>query len=280
MSIPQLAEEYLSEREASPHYRWFLRRIASLLHDAGLATAGDFTPCSINAWLGALRGDLSATTRGNYRRGALVLWHYASSRGLADHPNGRVKRVKQSRKAPVAWSMDELAGLLDRCRSLDGHLRNSGCPAKLFWTAWVLAGYELGIRRSDLHNLRADQVRGNRVYIVQNKTGVPVGKQVSEECASLLHQLIDRGDGKTVFRWAIGTKWLGVHFTRLVKAAGLRGSIKYLRRSGATHCEIARPGSAGRFLGQLTPGLAYRFYVDPALASGDMPTPPLIGRKG
>lgn len=124
MSIPQLTEEYLSEREASPHYRWFLRRIARLLHDAGLATAGDFTPCSINAWLGDLR-DLSATTRGNYRRGALVLWHYASSRGLTEHPTRRVMRVKQSRKPPVAWSMDELARLLDRgCEA-----RSSTCGA-------------------------------------------------------------------------------------------------------------------------------------------------------
>ena len=271
----QLADEYLSEREASPHYRWFLKRIARQLESAGIEQPYQFDASSVNRWLSGLH-DLGPTTRANFRRGALVLWHYAARRELVAYPSDRVMKVKPQQKIPVAWSMDELNGLLAHCRKLDGVFKVSQCPRSLFFSAFVLAGYELGIRRTDLHELRADQVKGNRVFIVQNKTGVPVGKIVSPECASLLRQMIEIGDGKTVFRWALGVKWLGKHFQKVVKGAGTGGTIKFLRRSGATHCEIEQPGSAGRFLGQLTPGLAQRFYVDPTLLAETQPRPPSI----
>lgn len=279
MKLTQLADQYLSEREASAHYRWFLRRIARQLEEAGIRQPKDFNDASVNRWLGNLR-DLGPTTRANLRRGCLVLWHYATRLGLAAHPSERLVKVKPLAKPPVAWSLEELNGLLAHCRKLPGNLRVSGCPRSLFFTAFILAGYELGVRRSDLHNLRADQVRGNRVFVVQNKTGVPIGKVVSPECAALLAKLIKLGDGKTVFRWALGQKWLTANFREVVKGAGLSGTIKYLRRSGATHCEIEQPGSAGRFLGQLTPGLALRFYVDPTLAAASMPRPPALNAEG
>jgi hypothetical protein len=275
MTTRKLVEQYLSEREASTHYGWFLRRIAQHLSVSGIARPKDFSATSMNHWLSGLR-DLNPTTRANWRRGALVLWHYAHRLGLVEHPSNRVQKIKCSAKPPVAWSLDEFQHLLAHCRQLKGNFKVSGCPQSLFFCAFMLAGYELGIRRSDLHNLRADQVRGNRVYVVQNKTGVPIGKVVTPRCAELLHQMIESGDGKTVFRWAIGTKWLNTHFGKVVKGAGLRGTIKFLRRTGATHCEIKNPGSAGRFLGQLTPGLAYRFYCDPALLAETQPRPPLV----
>jgi len=269
-----IADSYLSSRRCSADYAQALHRVARSMHEGGIADPSALNDDSFNRWLGSLGQSL--TTVSNYRRMGLTLWRHAARKQLARHHTDEVMKVKPRPAPPVAWSMDELQKLLATCRSLPGEFRNSGCPRALFFTALVLAGYELGVRKGDLHNLRADQVRGNRVFIVQNKTGIPIGKIVSQECADLLHQLIRLGDGKTVFRWALGRKWLFLNFRDVVKRAGLSGSMKYLRRSGATHCEIAHPGSAGKFLGHLSPGLAQRFYLDPTLLAEVQPRPPAI----
>lgn len=274
MTIPQLAEKYLSEREHSRVYALLLRRVARSLGQAGIAVPSAFSPDSFNRWLASL--PFSPTTRGNYRRSALTLWKFAARLGLGDNVGEGIIRVKHSANPPIAWSMDELRRLVSHCQNLRGTLK-SGCPKSTFWTAFVLAGYELGIRRGDLHQLKCSQVRGNRVFVVQNKTGVPIGKIVTNELAVLLSELRKRGDGKTVFKWALSSdKWVHAGFKDVVKGAGLTGSIRYLRRSGATHCEIHCPGSAGRFLGHLSPGLAQRFYLDPTLMAETQPRPPGI----
>lgn len=104
MTTVELADQYLSERETSAHYKWFLRRIARQLESAGVRQADEFCETSVNAWLQGLH-DLSSTTRANMRRGALVLWHYAASQGLTDHPTQRLMKVKQKLRPPVAsWS--------------------------------------------------------------------------------------------------------------------------------------------------------------------------------
>lgn len=272
--MQQTVEHYLSSRQCSSDYAQALRRVARSLQQHGLANPSAFSEASFNRWLKSL--DQSPTTVSNYRRMGMTIWKHAARQKLVDDPSGDLLKVKPRVSPPIAWSMDELQRLLRTCRGLDGHFKISGCPRWLFFTAMVLAGYELGVRKGDLHNLRVDQVRGQRVHIVQNKTGIVVGKIISQECSGLLQQLIALGDGKTVFRWALGRKWLYLNFRQVVKQAGLTGSLKYLRRSGATHCEIAHPGSAGKFLGHLSPGLAAKYYLDPTLLAETQPRPPAI----
>jgi integrase len=273
MRTSELAEKYLSEREASGHYQWFLRRIAQQLEVAGVRRPTDFEPSLINRWLAGLH-DLSATTRSNYRRGALVLWHHAHRLGHVAHPSDRVVRVKQSLKPPIAWSADELSRLMDTALGLSGEFKVSGCPKALFWSAFVRIGYETGLRPSDLHNLQASQFRGNRLFVTHRKTGAAQGKVVSVESVQLARQLIERGDHKTVFRWAVAWKWLHINFRKLADEAGVSGSIKFLRRTGATFCEASQPGSAKKFLGHLSDGLAMKYYIDQTLLPDSSPSPP------
>ena len=232
------------------------------------------TDSSFNRWLAGLPQD--ATTRSNYSRMGLTLWRYAADRELTQHYPKRVVRVKPRPRPPVAWSMDELASLVDAARSLTHKFKRSRCPAAVFFEAYIRTGFETGIRFSDLLSLRCEQLRGERLWVTPNKTGVPVPKVISGECAAALRNLNVLGDGETFFRWAIAKKQLRAHFRALCKRAGVRGTPKFLRRSGATHCEIKQPGSAGEFLGHLSPGLALRFYVDRTLVAERCPAPPPI----
>lgn len=268
-----LASSYCLEREVSADYRQALHRVARSMEAAGI-TPSMLEDSVINRWLASLVQ--SPTTRSNYRRMALTLWRYAIDTKVAAHHIGRVAKVKVRHKPPIAWSLDELNRLIAAARQLTYRFR-SGCPSSLYFEAFIRTGYETGLRFSDILRLRCDQLRDNRLFVVQNKTGQPLAKILSAECVECLRQLSVLGDGETFFVWALNHRWLRIHFRRLCHAAGVSGTPKWLRRSGATAVEAVSPGSAGKFLGHLSPGLANRFYVDPTLLPNACPTPPPIG---
>lgn len=268
----RLASLYCDERNVTPDYRTALHRVARSMHAAGV-TPSTLEDSLFNRWLASLAQ--SPTTRSNYRRMGLTLWRFACDLKLAEHYPRRVVRVKARPKPPVAWTMKDMESLLAAARSATYRFKRSRCPASNFFTAWLLAGYETGLRFSDLLALQCHQLRQDRLYVVQNKTGQPVPKLLSQECVGALRRLEQLGDGKTFFRWAIAKKQLRAHFNKLCRPVA-EGTPKWLRRTGATHCEIEKPGSAGRFLGQLTPGLAYKYYVDRTQLSLECPCPPPI----
>lgn len=245
-----------------------------------MATSG-ITPSTVNdssfnQWLDSVHR--SPTTRSNYRRMGLTLWRAALDAGLTQQCIGRVKRVKAPLPPPVAWSHEELGRLLGHIGALKGEFL-SGCKERTFWRAWVLLGYESGMRFRDIHDLRASSLRGSRLTILQHKTKQPIGKRLSDDCVAALHDMIARSDDGTIFKWALSRRWVMVKFAGVVSGAGLQGSTKWLRRSGATHVELAHPGSASRFLGHLSPGLAQKHYLDPSLLALTTPVPPPITRS-
>lgn len=269
----EIASCYCDERTVTPGYREALHRVARSMKAAGI-TPLTLTDATCNRWLASL--GQSPTTRSNYRRMAVTLWKHAADLGLTEHYPKRVVRVKPRVRPPVAWTMGEMSALIHATRTMRGKFKRSRCPMELFFRAWVRVGYETGLRFSDLLSLQCRQLQGDRLYITQNKTGVPVPKRMSAECVQDLNKLASIGDGKAFFAWAICKKQLREHFGVLCRNAGVEGTPKWLRRTGATHCEIQQPGSAGRFLGQLSPGLAYRFYVDRTQVAQEVVSPPAI----
>jgi integrase len=267
---------YLSTHDLSADYSQALRRVAGSMAAAGIAPS-NIDSSRFNAWLGSL--PTGRTTRSNYCRMGKTLWAFAARKKLSPPLPDDILRIKPDVKPPVAWTSDELARLTETAARLTGRFRSSNCPQSLFWQAWVLIGYETGVRMSDLHNLRANQLRGRRLYVTHHKTGIPQGKILSENAVALARKLIELGDGKTIFRWALSRKHVFLHLKSLVKAAKLEGSTKFLRRSCATYCEIQQPGSASKALGHLSPHLALKYYCDPTLMVDHCPTPPPFLQK-
>lgn len=269
----EVALHYCSEREVSADYRQALLRVARSM------AVHSVTPLTIedslfNRWL--LQIARSQTTRSNYRRMGLTLWRAALDMKLATHAIGKIIRVKTQLPPPVAWSAGELSLLLDHAAKTPGCFRSSGCPRSLFWQGWILTGYESGVRFRDIHYLQSNQLRGNRLWVTQHKTGRPLGKILSSHCQSVLSELSGLSTDGSLFKWALSRKHVFLHFKQLVKDAGLGGSTKYLRRSGATAVEMANPGSASKFLGHLSPQLAAKHYLDPTLLAERQPAPPPI----
>jgi len=62
----------------------------------------------------------------------------------------------------------------------------------------------------------------------------------------------------------------------LLDEVGLDGSSKWLRRSGATHCEMERPGAGRMHLGHRSPGLFETNYADWSQLRQNTPRTPEI----
>lgn len=203
------------------------------------------------------------------RRMIVSLWRAAVDDGLCD-PVALMRRVRPVRvawKPPVAWTREEVQRLINACATIPRWHR-CGLRRSEWWALAIRVAYDSGLRWEDqMFRLRVDQITDEGfIAWPQHKTGRVVVCQLSEPTLTALHQSLARCPRE------LATPWLGSHETfsdqvrTLVRRAGIRaGTWKWIRRTGATDCEIQEPGSAGRHLGH-APGskLAYLSYVDPA----------------
>ena len=270
--MQSVAKTYCIERDVTPDYRQALARVAASMDAAGI-TPSMLQDSVVNRWLATL--PQSPTTRSNYRRMALTLWRFAADRQLCGHYPRSVVKVKPRNSPVIAWSEAELLRLVHVCACYS-HTLKTGVSAALFFEGWVRCGYQTGLRFSDQLALKCSDMRGDRLHVVMNKTGLPVSKRITPRLVEILTMLSVQGDGQTVFKCHLNERWIRIHFARICKQAGLTGTPKWLRRTGATFVEAKQPGMAGRFLGHLSHGLADKHYIDKTLLPDACPTPPDI----
>jgi len=271
-TMTDIAESYCLLHDLSVDYARALRRVARSLEEAGVDPS-TIDSVRFNRWLGSI--SRSPITRSNYCRMGMTLWKFAAKKRLASESSGEIKKVKAPLPPVIAWSQPELLQLLAFAEKTSLNFRGSGCPQRIFWRAWILGGYETGVRFGDLFSLRVAQLKGSRLNLIQHKTGQPIGKILSQPAAHAMAELAAAGDGQTIFRWAISRKHIFLNSKRLVAEAGLCGSTKWLRRSGATAVERTHPGSASKFLGHLSPTVC-RHYLDMSLLAEVQPRPPAL----
>jgi integrase len=259
-SLAALLDHYLSLHQVCPEHAANMRRTVRMLGEQGVGSADRLTSSSVTAMCDAIQG--ATSTKANHRRIALTLWRHAVRQGWATGPvEARPVRVR----LPVvrAWSDREIIRLLEFVKSSCGNMR-SGAEKRVFWAAWTLLGYESGLRLGDLLGLRLDDFDdGFALLITQtSKTAERVQRSLSPECAQAVHDLFLQSPNGSLFSWALSRRHVKAQFSRLVHGAGLTGSVRWLRRTGATACEAQSPGSASRFLAHRSPGVAGRHYID------------------
>jgi integrase len=246
------------------------------------ATWNDLNDTAVNLWLAMLcESKSSLNSVRTYRAGVLAIWRGAYEARIIDVAPQRIRRIKRRAQRPTAWTMADLDKLLKTCGRLEGQMRRaSSIAACTFWTAYVLLGYYVGLRLADMLALRWSDISTEGILtVVQGKSGDLVACQLPPDVLEVLSQL--HGDGRQrVFGDIIGRTRLLEFFRRLVRAAGLQGTSKWLRKSGASHVEAMMPGGARGFLGHRSDiSLAYAYYVDPGIAMRLKPLPPRIERE-
>jgi integrase len=222
-----------------------------------------------------------ATVNGR-RKEILALWAVAIDEGLVDRaPNKRrVPRWKEPRRAPDAWTLEELARLLrhlERLRYYVGEI-----PAGHYWPSIVLAIYSTGCRISALLSTRTADVSLStepawlRVRAEAMKTYEDKVFQLTPQAARAIALHYDP-ERDLVWPWPYGKAYFFRKLRGEVKAAGLRlngGAMglthKFRRTHVTTLARVAGIEAASRSAGHKSLAMTIDHYLDPTQLTGTL----------
>lgn len=229
----------------------------------------------------------AAKTIAGWRDSIVVVWRRAWKYDYCDsQPTERIRKVSVPPPIVTAWDLKELHSLLEAANRMGGYFDN-GLPRGLYLSTLYRFCYETGFRRDDCLTIRWNAIDFKKLTVTrrQAKTEHPHTAQISPETADNLKAIraILRANGSqnadTPFYWPHSWRSLSGWFDRCAKRAGVDATKKKfqrLRQTGASWSEREQPGSAQRYCGHMTPGLAMKHYVDPRIA-GVPVSPPEVG---
>lgn len=268
LTFSKVADQYLAVRIVSRHYAANVRRIADR---AGVVSVG-----SLNDYIKRRAQERSGTTVKGERVVLLSLYKWAYESHLVDDAPRGVTTVK-SKKAPTkAWTVAQLKQLLDAAAKLNGKHLRSGADLGAFLRCWVLVAYETGARLGDVMAFTKDSVSGDTLSWTQAKTGDPMVRTLTPKCQEAIAVMLAASFDGTILGWVCGRRMALRHMRTLIDSVGIGGSGKWLRRSGATHCEMERAGAGRLHLGHRSPALFEQAYADWAQLRTRTPRTPAL----
>lgn len=273
MSITDLLCQYLTARDCGIRYRESLSRTVRKAASAGINSVADLQPAPVNKFLAGL-SSLTATTKTNVRRELLTLWRYAFEEGLTDVPPLRVMKIRLRPAAPEAWHMSVMQRMLEAAEKDQAHTRY-GMRICDWLPVWIVIAYDTGLRFSDVRSLRSDDIRGDTVVTVAQKTGKRAVRKLSQHAAEGAARLAARSPDGTLFAWFLTRRRAFLTIRAFLDRHHIAGSMKYLRRSCATYIEATRPGEATRYMQHSAPSVTARHYVDESLLAVPAGPPPI-----
>lgn len=224
----------------------------------------EVTPEQVDEYLTQALTNRAPQTVANHRRYLTTLMRDATRRGLNSCIHWQFRRVKVPRPVPRALSRSEIRAAVEAARQTPGHFRD--LRKSDFLVAWFLTAYALGMRSGDLIDIRWDQVRGRKIYRLQNKTSTALVALFTDEALSACKALPRR---QRIFGDFAAQNTIEQWVKECMTRAGLDATTKFLRRSAATYAKV-QGKSPKMVLGHLTDGLAERHYVDQLLYEEEM----------
>jgi integrase len=253
-TFEDVAPHYLSQRQVSPRYARHVKAIAG--------RAGKLEVKSLNAYLLRRIDAVSGITVKHERTICLSLWRWAYDQGLYDTAPRGVMRMRAKKKPTRAWSVEQIKGVIAACETQRGRTLRSGADKGEFLRAWVLLAYESGARLGDVFSFRREHLNGDALAWVQAKTGDALTRILSPACVEAAEAMLVKSPDGSILGWVCGHRQALQHMRALLRSCGLDGTSKWLRRSGATHCEMAQPGAGRLHLGHRSPALFEQAYCD------------------
>lgn len=265
-----IAEKYLAERAVCEAYQHNVRRLA--------ARCGIVSADNINCYLRLRLKERSTITVRNERVVLLAMWRWAYEAGIVDNAPRGIMRVKARRAPTKAWTQEQLRELLEATKAYDGQTLRSGANKGDFLRAWVLLGYECGARHGDLWRFTDEHLDGDALAWTQGKTGDAIVRLLSPACLQACRKMLAKSKDGTILGWVCKKRQAMRHMRLFIDAAGVSGTSKWLRRSGATHVEMEKPGGGRMHLGHRSVGLFETAYADWSQLRKNTPrAPQLVG---
>jgi len=267
-TFADIAPLYLAERVVTPHYAANVRRIAS--------RAGEISVERVNRWLTKRIEEVSGLTVRAERTILLTLWRWAYDRSLFDTAPRGVLKMKARRKPTKAWTLDQLKRLIEAAKAKRGIALRSGADLGDFLACWILVGYETGARFGDVMSFTRDHLQDDTLAWVQSKTGDPITRPLTPACLDAIDRMLANSPDGRILGWVTKRRQAHRIMREQLDEVGIGGSSKWLRRSGATHCEMAQAGSGRLHLGHRSPALFEQAYCDWSQLRTKTPRTPAI----
>lgn len=268
MTFSRIAKAYLAERIVSRHYAENVERIALRCCEVSVKR--------VNEYLRTIATEKASTTVRAERTILLTLYRYAFETGMIDEAPRGVTKVKAKKKPTKAWTLEQLRALIAATKEHDGQRLKSGADLGAFLRCWVLLAYECGARFGDVMSFTRDNLDGDTLSWTQSKTGDPLSRPLTPACLTAIDTMLEASPDGRILGWACGSRMASRHMRALLDSQELGGSSKWLRRSGATHCEMAQAGSGRLHLGHRSPALFEQAYCDWSQLRTKTPRTPAI----
>jgi integrase len=259
------------QRNSEYQLRHSLRAFESWLGRA--AGERDLADVAVSRFLQVSAETLGQRSVANLRTNLLCLWRFAADERLVAQP-GRVRKVSRPDPMPIAWTLEELARVVNRCGELRGTFK-SGAPRALYCRTLCLFAYDSGLRRSDVWVVRRNQIREDGTIVLrQHKTGRTHTPRIRGEALRGFSEL--PGDPPLRCPMSSTGDWYQFWRDEVIKPAGVRqGALQQIRRTGASWLAIDHPEAVQRYLGHKSATMQ-RHYVDESIARPQAFLPPLI----
>ena len=270
IKMADIGERYLAERVVSKLYAHNVRRICRGCPKVSAE--------AINAYLRRRLTDLSTVTVRSERVILVSLWKWAYEAGVVDEAPRGIMRVKARRAPTRAWTVEQLQAVIEATKKHDKRILRSGADRGQFLRAWVLLGYECGARHGDLWRFTGEHLDGDAIAWTQGKTGDAIVRLLSEPCLEACRAMLKASPDGRILGWACKPRQAMRLMRQLLDDVGVGGTSKWLRRSGATHCEMASPGAGRMHLGHRSVGLFEQAYADWTQLRKNTPRAPQLVR--
>jgi hypothetical protein len=263
MDLKEWASRYVDNRDVTDAYanqlRWAVMAFERTI--GRTVDLADLSPELVNRHLKATRDTLKPETRKTHRRVLLTLWQAAADDGLAPEPIRRkVMPIRVPDKLQRAWDVDQVRMLLaaaDRLKRYYPH----GIAKRDYWRSYVMAAWDTGLRGCDMRKIAQSDIGDDgRIVLVQKKTGRIIRTCVRAETLAAINNTFPPDREQVWPLWARMELWRR-EASKLVRAAGLKGSIGQLRHSSGTAVEQLNPGHGHEHLGN-TRAVFERHYLD------------------
>lgn len=273
--LPQYFQKNLriTHNDTRKKYQYSLNNLRdSLQREPRLS---DLTDDNIAAMMTSLRDKgLSPRTINDRRSRLRAFWEWAARRGMVkDWPT--VQKMREPRRVPIAFTLDEMHRILDACLREKGTV--GGIPASLWFSALVLLAWNTGARVTELllvEFAHIDQERRLLFCPAENRKGQSADKmyRLTDDTLAAIN-MIAFPERRRVFVWGQNYFYLWTRFGGIVKRAGLpndnRHKFHAIRKSVASHVRLLG-GDASLAMGHADPSVT-RHYYDPRVIGEQYP---------
>src|SRR5262245_54360085 len=221
----------------------------------------------------------SEKTVNNKRGDMLAIWRWAHKKEYVNEGPRDVPKLRERRRCPRAWSLEEFCGIVSSARLLRGHV--GIWPTADWFEALLLTCYSTAPRISAVMALKTADVNLDTgiLFLLEPKTGIEAPHRLIPQCVDALRRIWGDGRRKLVFEdWPYDRNqpsWKALNnlLKKCIDLAGARdiGRFHAIRKTALTLIYDRDRYAAQKMGGHSDIKLTEKHYIDQSKLTQSLP---------